>query len=378
MSYFELYDFRAIDRPLTAAERKTISGWSSRTEASSHRAVFTYSHSSLGYDEHKAMLRYFDFLGWIDTGGGRRIAFRFPKDQIDLEAIRSFFSENYYYFNKDYVVVDISINNDELAYGWIEDDADFFSDILPLRKAILRGDYRCLYLLWLHLCDVEYGFDSDEEDDIPTPPIPPNLSELDESLQALVRFFEIDELLIKAAAEQSPRLSIANEEEADEATIRARIAALPDAVKNDLLYALYRDEESVAGALCRKTVSPPVRANVVGGGFSGAGASPAPIFQRREVLRREKAAADAAAKERERLKRIEITQATEAEHWSSVLWNIEQRKPKHYDAAVELLKLLKELYEHWGTLDEWRARVEAILQKFPSLSGLKQRVKGVM
>ena len=59
MSEFQYYDFRSIDKPLTDSERREINGWSSRSNASSHRATFNYSYGSFGKDPKDCVARYF-------------------------------------------------------------------------------------------------------------------------------------------------------------------------------------------------------------------------------------------------------------------------------------------------------------------------------
>ncbi|HSG45788.1 MAG TPA: hypothetical protein VLA72_21810, partial [Anaerolineales bacterium] len=87
-----------------------------------------------------------------------------------------------------------------------------------MRDDIIQGDYRALYLFWLHIMDVE-SREYTEEDKVnpdglfydPEPPLPVGLKQQSPSLRALIDFFGIDPFLVSAAAERSPGLSPSNQ-----------------------------------------------------------------------------------------------------------------------------------------------------------------------
>jgi len=89
--------------------------------------------------------------------------------------------------------------------------------MIGLRDDILRGDYRALYLAWLKTLEMENLLDSVTE-----PPVPPGLNKLSPALRTFVDFFEIDEFLIRLAAEAS-----SDRETASEGWLRCAIALLP-------------------------------------------------------------------------------------------------------------------------------------------------------
>ena len=90
MSEFQFYDFRTIDRPLTDSERREVSSWSSRANASSHRATFNYSYGSFKKDPLDCVARYFDALFYTANWGTRHLIFRFPKKMVDYKALAAF------------------------------------------------------------------------------------------------------------------------------------------------------------------------------------------------------------------------------------------------------------------------------------------------
>lgn len=60
MSEFQHYDFRAIDRPLTAEETSTLRRYSSRARITPARFVVDYSYGSFKGDSSEWMKKYFD------------------------------------------------------------------------------------------------------------------------------------------------------------------------------------------------------------------------------------------------------------------------------------------------------------------------------
>jgi hypothetical protein len=62
MSEYQYYEFRAIDRPLTAKEQETIQGLSSRAEVSPHRAAFVYNYGDFRGKPEVILEKYFDAL----------------------------------------------------------------------------------------------------------------------------------------------------------------------------------------------------------------------------------------------------------------------------------------------------------------------------
>ncbi len=74
--------------------------------------------------------------------------------------------------------------------------------LAKLREMLMSGDIRALYVLWL--CST-VDMDCDIEEQV-EPPTPHGLSQLDKSIGAIFSLFELDELLVHAAAIDVPEL----------------------------------------------------------------------------------------------------------------------------------------------------------------------------
>jgi hypothetical protein len=215
MSEFQFYDFRSIDRPLTDSERREVNSWSSRSNASSHRATFTYAYGDFKKKPLDCVAKYFDAMFYTANWGTRHLIFRFPKKMVDYKALAAFdidasaatgFETGIAVSTRgDYALLEIQLCEEESS-TWIDEDDDTLSALLPLREDILQGDYRSLFIFWLDMANrASLGTEEDEDDDdelplFTLPPIPPNLKKTSPALRAFIDLYELDEDLIAAAA----------------------------------------------------------------------------------------------------------------------------------------------------------------------------------
>lgn len=77
------------------------------------------------------------------------LMFRFPKGILDESQIEPYWDGEYVSFETvgGYHVLAMDFNSAD--GGWLEETDLDLSDFLPLRTALLDGDYRLLYLAWL-------------------------------------------------------------------------------------------------------------------------------------------------------------------------------------------------------------------------------------
>lgn len=242
MSEYQYYEFQAIDRRLTNEELAAIRKLSSRVELSATKAAFNYSYGSFRGDPLKVLEQYFDALLYIANWGNKQLAFRLPRNAIAIEQLRP-----YTFGDEESCLLDLLITPQHIilnfyiseeGYGWIE-GAGLLDALTSLREAILRGDLRALYLFWLRGAaeQADWVLDEGEENEpLREPPVPPGLGQLDPALQAFAEFFEIDQDLIAAAAENSPTLQATNE------PIEQWVVLLPEAERTAFLIRAARGE----------------------------------------------------------------------------------------------------------------------------------------
>ena len=203
MSEYQYYDFYSIDRSLSREEIETVRGYSSRVNPSPRRATFVYHYSDFRYDEEEVLNKFFDIMLYVANWGSRRLLLKFPQNLVSNKALREYeidaseeYSRGIKVFQKGSNVLVDMYHSTECG-GWLEGEG-MLDELLPLRGQILSGDYRVLYLGWLHL-----AFENPEiPDDLHEPSLPANLTDLDYSLESFVNFWEIDVDLISAAGEK--------------------------------------------------------------------------------------------------------------------------------------------------------------------------------
>ena len=76
MGEYQLYEFQAIDRPLTEEEQEAVSSLSSRVEPHPWRARFVYHYSGFHGEPVKVLARYYDAMLYMANWGSRQLVFR--------------------------------------------------------------------------------------------------------------------------------------------------------------------------------------------------------------------------------------------------------------------------------------------------------------
>lgn len=215
MGEFQIYDFRCIDKPLTASQKTKVNDLSSHIDVSSRRAVVTYAYGDFKHDDEKVVMEYFDALLYQTSYGQKKLMFRFPKDSVDYKALRAYridggnysgnTSEIRVWQSGDYTLLVVEYCDEE-GDSWIEEGDNTLDDLLALRTEIINGDFCCLYAFWLKILslreeDEDYDEDDIDEDEIDElPNLPSGFAKISMASQSFIDYFEIDEKLVKAAS----------------------------------------------------------------------------------------------------------------------------------------------------------------------------------
>ncbi|KQT60150.1 hypothetical protein ASG52_18705 [Methylobacterium sp. Leaf456] len=373
MSEFQLYAFLAIDRPLSGADRKALRAISSRAEITATSFTNHYEWGDLKGDPGNFMDRWFDVHVYLTNWGTRRLMLRLPTRLVERTTIAGIVAdveEARLRDSGDNLVLDITVDPEEPDDEWLDDGSGRIEELSPLRADILAGDLRALYLVWL--LGVQAGTLPDDE-----PEPLPGLGPLTGPLAAFAEFFGLDPDLVDAAAEAKPARPGSSSEAA-----RAAVEHLPAAEKTALLLRVLDCDPHIGAELRRlgrtegrdrstdalRTVGA-LRARAAA--LREARAHEA--AERREAERRRK------AEEAETARRARLTAvARQGEKaWHAVEEEIEQRKPKSYDRAAELLGDLKAIADERGTATEFAARLADIRQRHAAKGRFLERLTGL-
>ncbi|MEA2639084.1 MAG: hypothetical protein QOF51_478 [Chloroflexota bacterium] len=367
MSEYQYYEFRAIDRPLTAAQMAEIRAITTRAKITPTRFVNEYQWGDFKGDPSEMMKRYYDAFLYIANWGTHWFMLRLPRALLAADLVYEYSGDDGLAVSEsgDHIILEFTSGDEEPEYD-DEEGGDWLPSLLPLREELAAGDLRALYLGWLYRVQVGFVDDDDGE-----PPVPPGLGALSPALVTLAEFLRLDEDLIAVAAEASIDVGESRPSAGD---VEQWITTLPVEEKDQLLVRVARGETlHLQAELTRRARE-----------GSQLAASPADdSAQRRTVAEllesteqrtavRQREEAERRAQEQARRQREEAAQRTsyleglvghEDAIWQQVESLVQSKQPNAYDEAVRLLVDLRELGERTGTLsrfhdqlDELRAR----------------------
>lgn len=370
MSEYQYYEFQAIDRPLTEEEQQAVARLSSRVAPHPRRAVFTYSFGgSLRRRPEDLVAEYYDAMLYLANWGSRQLMFRFPKALVETEQTHRYnvATQDYpsdiidVHTKGEHAILDIQLH-EEGGLGWIEGEG-WLDSLLGLRDAILRRDYRLLYLAWLKGLTLAYDVDQDALE----PPVPPGLGNLTAALDSFVELFGVDDDMLQVAAERS----VCSAKKVSEDDLGQAIAQLSPEEKDSFLLRLAQGEPHLSLALTRRL-----------GALRGV---TQPDMAKRRTVSELLAAAEAlggrrrreraAQAEARRIAELEALAEREAETWAEVDALIQQTKGKAYDEAVQLLLKLRDLARHRGQEMAFQQRLNHIYSQYSRRSALLRRLR---
>ena len=366
MSEFQYYEWQTIDRRLTPEDQKAVGKLSSHIDVTATRAQVDYSWGSFKHNPKKVLADYFDAFLYQANWGSNQLVFRFPARLLDASAVEAYCLDDYISLERmgEYYILDIELN-DEDGRDWIEPGGEL-SGLLPLRNAILQGDYRSLYLARLHGTSLQYEGEPDEE--LVEPPLPPGLDSLDTALHNFVEFFGIDEYLVEAAAKGGASLPQSPTPE----QLGKAIDQLPRAECNDFLLRLLQGEPLVQVDLQRRLEA------LLGGGSSG----PAPaqrsfseLLEARDAVEKAESQRLAILAAEQKRRKLEALAGQQEAKWTEALRLIELGQTKAYDEAVDILRDLRDLAEYQQRSATFRSQIQKVHQQYSRRSGLLNRLR---
>jgi hypothetical protein len=373
VSEYQYYEFLAVDRPLSEAQRAQLRALSTRAEITATRFTNEYQWGDFKGDPRKMMERYFDAHLYFANWGTRRLMLRVPRAALDTKT-----AEQYFYGDTaasltvtgEHLIIDLYADREPDDY-W-EETPDLGS-MVGARSELIAGDRRLLYLAWL------FAVQHDEVDDEATePPVPAGLAELSAPLEAIADFLEIDEDLIDIAVEASPDLG---EDEPGE--IGEWIASLPVPAKDELLGRVASGEGVQVQALLLRQFreSVPGRPAAAGAPARTAGelrdaaaAYKAEIAKAVAERRRAEAAEQEVRKAAAYAKHLDDLSAREASAWVRAAALIETKNQRDYDTAVTLLRDLRALAERNGSLEVFTKRIDDLRRQHQRKPSLMERL----
>jgi len=372
VSEYQYYEFVAVDRPLTTTQQGELRALSTRARITSSSFVNDYQWGDLKGDPRAWMERYFDAHLYLANWGTHRIMLRLPRNLLDpVRAAAYCVGESAHsWTTRDYVILDLSSEDEDGDEWW--DGEGRLASIVPVRAELAAGDMRLLYLAWL-LCVQGRQLGEDEVE----PPVPPGLGELSGPLRSLADFLRLDQDLLAAAVEASAALTA---KAPSAAALTRWVKSLPEPDKDAVIVRLLcGDDAHLRTELLRRYHGRSVGEPATGGRTVGellAGGETR--WAARQRLAEEREAAERARREQAaavaREQRLDVLAAQQEQTWQRVATMIETKKPKEYDAAVELLADLKALSERDRQAPAFVRRVRLLREEHARKPSLLDRL----
>ena len=380
MSGYQYYEFRALDRRLTAEQQQRLRSLSSRAEISATRFTNEYSFGDFRGDPGRLLEEYFDAYLYAANWGTRELAFRLPRALLDAQTAQRYCAEEHRAWvtqTAQHVIVRFRWDDDE-GDDWIEGEG-LLDPLLAARGELATGDLRLLYLGWL--LKVQLGeLDEDDEDlaDEAEPSVPAGLRELSDSLASVAQFLKIDDDLIAVAAKASaPLVSVSDDGIADWVT------ALSASEKDKFLTMVAEGEGAQVEALLVRRFRRESRP--AGPTPASAGRTAGELLAAAEARRAAREQAEARAKEEARARRAAEQAAAYERHLQNLTGRTEETwqqvaeltvfsRPKEYDQATQLLRDLHVIAQREDDITAFTARVRELRTRYAKRPSLMDRL----
>lgn len=365
MSEYQYYEFLALDKPLSTSEQSYIQSLSSRVQLTSNQAIFTYSYGDFRGDPQQVLEKCFDIMLYMANWGTRQLMFRLPLYLVDLPLLESYCLPHKISVATtfDYVILDINIDDEEYR-DWIEGEG-WLSQFVSLRDDLLRGDFRALYLAWLKAASIVMN---EEEKDLIEPPVPVNLQNLSIALKKFIKFFQINEDLITAAAQ----ISVLQGEKVEPLT--EWIAALSEEERNSFLLRVIKGESHVGMQLLKRLreLFSTQKIDNISGNHPRLFSELLTSAKQQEKYRQQQIQL---AAQHAKAKKLEALVPREDQIWENVFKLIDLKQAKSYEQAIHYLIDLRDLAEYQGNLEDFYTCIQQIHKDYSNRPGLLSRLR---
>ncbi len=207
MSEYQYFEFRLDGKSLSENEKRLMSSLSSRAVISSDMASYTYTYGDFRGNPKEILEEHFDAFLYLANWGSKHLIFKLPKALVNIKELKKYQVPELIniYSIKKYIIIDIDFCEDENESGnYLIDQEDWLLSLLPLRRDIILGDFRLLYLAWLKA--YFYYKDSKMSKKLKVFPVPPGLNDLSSSHLNFLELFEIDKEILKVQSKKSLNL----------------------------------------------------------------------------------------------------------------------------------------------------------------------------
>jgi hypothetical protein len=222
VSEYQYYEFRALERLLSADQQAELRECSKRAKITSTSFINEYHWGDFPAEPLDWMTEYFDAHVYSASWGECHFMLTVPLVTLDRATVLEFSGEPFEITElADRWVLTWAMNLDGLDHQRFifKDGPGWLKRLQGLRQELMNGDLRPLYLGWIsRMC----AYELDDEALEPTPP--PGLRKLTPAQAALAKFLLLDQDILSVAADDGgARRTVAQLEESRKAAEQLRL-----------------------------------------------------------------------------------------------------------------------------------------------------------
>lgn len=246
MSEYQIVKFRAVDRPLTDKQMQYMDQQSSRAEYNKWQFEVEYHYSSFRGNVDGMLRNGYDIYLNYGSYHGCEVRIRLPNGlPFEKSTYTQYISDEALQWTPDKTgkagILRIAPYIEEAYDEAVWEFNDYMDALVTVREMLINGDPRALYLLWL--CHAQYTIEIAEE--TLEPPIPHGMDKIPNRATELLSFFDVDPLLIAAAAKGIPSFD-AHQSKND--SVKKWLATIADSRRTEIIQRLLVEDPSVLKA----------------------------------------------------------------------------------------------------------------------------------
>lgn len=355
---YRYFDFRALDNTLDAAtQRELEERVHERARINDRQLHLIVYFGASGVEADELLRDHFDMMLTAESYGTMKLAFKLPRGSLLEEVAAPYLGgprQGQLTLETKRQGEIVSLFLCDAAPNWQEEDADWLSELTPLREELLGGDLRPFYLCWLALA--AHGHLAEEALE---PPVPPGMDEPREHHLSFARRFGISDGLLEAARPHSaPR----TEDETQRAD--ALLDEFDDTELRQLVRRVILGEEVAVGQELRRRARA-MRDEPPG---TSTGRTVAELLEEAEgASRRLEAQA--------RLERLDELEHDWEARWDEIEALLSRDYPR-YEPPIRKMKTLSEVAQARPHLQEdFESRFEAIMEEYRGSAAFQKHLR---
>jgi hypothetical protein len=374
MSEYQYYEFRNLSNSLTSKQQQSLREISSRASISSAHFINEYHYGDLRAKPIDLMADFFDVGIYMANWGSAELYIKIPSPLLDGKVLQAFQIDYIFDYKNlgEHWLLHFAIPENDDYFDLEGDDCDYWmARLQEIRAELYRGDYRCLYIIWL----CAFYYDRREVDKLPQ--LNCILSGFSEAQQAFAEFLHVDATWLTALTQVLPAQK--ESEQIDENGLKKQwLSQLTEQQIQSILLQLLNDNAQVCQEqlLCAYQLAQQShKTNIIGE------IDPTELLQYHQQAvqkeRQQQAETELQEQNKKQVLREHYLKSVYQEkekYWRIVQNDVEKASSRTYDNAAQNLLDLSQAYLLNQTADDFQLRLTEFMQAYLRKRAFIQRL----